>query len=409
LRRSLAAPMRVDFGPFQCGFLSSPSGMTSIVPPRPRVGVSLPMGVKVPPATKELSVPWTKNEEELLRACILAKGTNWMLAARTLTGLQDIETVSIQVPRVKSVARAGRSCREHWHVMARNDPMIARELRQAERFQREKANHRFGQLESTDSVARLQAEGPGSMGLMANGPSSQDKVVKREFLLPSQLPRARPLDVVASQTGVSPKAGVAGEATSGEKEDAEMGNAPDSTVTAHKRRSFSAIVAARGKTVRIPRTIPGVQSGSAPTIAPSHPSHMQAVQKSVTAKWSGGRTDMWPLQFLDAADRHRVPLPGPPQRVMQSSSSSRNHGSAAPPGGRPNFSSGSHRMPTSVPQQQQQQQQRVQHPLANSASVGSTRVLSSSAATMQSFAPPSSRPTGRPHSDDNNTKGTPKK
>jgi hypothetical protein len=386
LRRSLAAPIRVDFGPFQCGFLSSPSGMTAVVPPRPRGGVSLPMGVKVPPATKELSVPWTKNEEDLLQSCILRKGTNWMLAARTLTGLQDIETVSIQIPRVKPVARAGRSCREHWHVMARNEPMIARELRQAERFQREKANHRFGQIESTFEVKRLKAEGIGSAGPMASGPSSQKIDAGREFLIPA--PRRGTSAVVASHISHKP-----GEAISEGKEDAGMDSPPASSVTAHKRRSFSAISTARAKTVRIPRTIPGVQSGSAPTIAPSHPSHMQAVQKSVTAKWSGGRTDMWPLQFLDAADRHRQPLPSTSQRIQ--SSSSRNHGSSAA-SGRPNFSSASHRMPTSGPQ-------RPHSSVTANVPHGSTRVSTSSAATMQSFAPPSSRPR---HSDDK--KGTPK-
>jgi hypothetical protein len=39
---------------------------------------------------------------------------------------------------------------------------------------------------------------------------------------------------------------------------------------------------------------------------PSHPSHMQSVQASVAAQWSSGRTEMWPLQILDFADKQRA-------------------------------------------------------------------------------------------------------
>eukprot|EP00977_Amphora_coffeiformis_P005970 scaffold1271_cov167-Amphora_coffeaeformis.AAC.5 len=357
LRKSLSAPHRVDFGPFQSGFLSSPTGMTAIVPPRPRSGVSLPMGVKVPPPMKELHVPWTDQEEKSLQDCVLRFGTNWMLAARSLSGVQDVETVSRQSPGVRPVARAGRSCREHWHAMARKEASLARELRQAERLQREKANHRF-RKEDYSSERRVEFER-----------KKRSEGNKGDFDVPSTTDFFVPLSV-------SPK-------------DSKMADANEPLNEAipvpRKRRSFSAIAAARTKKVQLSRTIPGVQNGSPPTISPSHPSHMQAVQKSATAKWSGGRTDMWPIQFLDAADRHR----NPPQSAVsqqrgQPAPPARNHGSSSTSvtSVRPAYPPGAHRMPPPVAT-------RPATVPVPSVPVASSRP--STNVTMQSFAPPSSK------------------
>lgn len=73
-----------------------------------------------------------------------------------------------------------------------------------------------------------------------------------------------------------------------------------------KRRSFSAISIARSRRQVFPITIPGMDMGGnqAGHPVPSHPSHMQSVQRSVAAH-SSGRTEMWPLQILDLADRQR--------------------------------------------------------------------------------------------------------
>jgi len=349
----LSAPFRVDFGPFQCGFLSSPTGMTAIVPPRPRIGVSLPMGVKVPSPMKELHVPWTDQEEKFLQDCVLRFGTNWMLASRVLSGVQDVETVSRQSPGIRPVARAGRSCREHWHVMARKEPNLARELRQAERLQREKASQHFGKQDYS-SERRVQFK----RNTRFEGDECDfDTSTAVDFFVPLSVP----------------------------PEDSKMTDANEilneASPVPRKRRSFSAIAAARTKKVQLSRSIPGVQSGSPPTISPSHPSHMQAVQKSATAKWSGGRTDMWPIQFLDAADRHRnSPQPVVSQRV-QPAPSVRNHGSSST-SVRPAYPPAPHRMPPPVA------------PRTATVPVPSVPVAPSrpsASATMKSFAPPSSK------------------
>jgi hypothetical protein len=73
-----------------------------------------------------------------------------------------------------------------------------------------------------------------------------------------------------------------------------------------QKRMFTSISLAKTKKQIIPMTIPGVVSGSPPTLVPSHPSHMQAVQESLSAQMSSGRTEMWPLQILDFADTQRA-------------------------------------------------------------------------------------------------------
>lgn len=73
-----------------------------------------------------------------------------------------------------------------------------------------------------------------------------------------------------------------------------------------KPKRFHALLAAKAKKQVVPLSIPGGASASPPPMSPSHPSHMQSVQASVAASWTNGRTEMWPLQLLDAADRQRA-------------------------------------------------------------------------------------------------------
>lgn len=355
LRRSLSAPCRVDFGPFQSGFLSSPSGMTAIVPPRPRGGVSLPMGVKVPPPTKDLHVTWSESEEKALRECVLRFGSNWMLAARTLSGFQDAETVSQQSPGIRPVPRAARSSREHWHIMVRKDPNLARDLRHTERLQREKASHRFDQIDLDLVVKKVSLEHNETKETDGEG-----DVKVKGFLLPSVSKSIEDTD---------------------EEKNADHHELQNDPGMARKRRSFRSITAAKTKRIQIPRTIPGVQSGSQPTTSPSHPSHMQAVQKSPSSKWSSGRTDMWPIQFLDAADRHRnPPLQSSTQHRAQAPS--RPQGSTSTSNGRPAYPQPPHRAPSSGSQRPP--------PMPGTSGAAPARPASSTA-TMQSFAPPASK------------------
>jgi hypothetical protein len=318
LRRSLVAPCRVDFGPFQIGFISSPSGMTAIAPPRPRPGVSLPMGVKVPQPGREQNLPWTVKEDEELHRCAVRFGTNWILAARLLSGYDDVVLVSRQAPGTRRLPRAARSCREHWQVLARNNPLLANEVRQSERLQRE--NGAFKPEEQTGEVvsyrrAALPASSP--FGEVTES-SVTGKLVEEFLIMPATdthgeqkrkdeknaLPPADDV-IVSDDAKQSPGSKVTGsEEPLGMDIEASSDEKPESPTK--KRRSFSAIVAARANRKTAPMAIPGMGDGNQPTVAPSHPSHLQSVQSSIAASWTNARTDMWPLQLLDAADRQRA-------------------------------------------------------------------------------------------------------
>jgi hypothetical protein len=71
------------------------------------------------------------------------------------------------------------------------------------------------------------------------------------------------------------------------------------------RRSFASFHAASLKKYEVPINIPGVAAGQKPSISTPHPSHQQSLQDAVAAQSTGGRTEMWPLQILDLADKQK--------------------------------------------------------------------------------------------------------
>jgi hypothetical protein len=96
-RASQISPCRVDFGPFQTGFLSMPSGMTSIAQPRARPGVSLPMGVKISSIPKDQSpVDWSAKNDAALQRSLIRFGMNWNLAAGSLRCFQEFRFVPLE-------------------------------------------------------------------------------------------------------------------------------------------------------------------------------------------------------------------------------------------------------------------------------------------------------------------------
>ena len=287
LRRSLSSPCRVDFGPFKSGFLYLPSGMTATAPPRPSVGVTLPMGVKLPPTSKDQIIPWTPREEVLLKKTVLRFGTNWALASRALSGLQDLVTVTRQPQGSQCFPRASKSCKEHWQILTRNDSSLGTEAKKVERRQRETFTVTFPESYALDVRHEI------------IGGDAKDKTEKTgtESKKPSVLVTIVPsdnIDVTTSTADVDNLGLLHGSSS--------MSAEP----TVGKRRTFSAISSARKKLQSGPSVIPGITDGASPNIAHSHPSHMQSVQSSVASSWTGGRTEMWPLQFLDASDRFRA-------------------------------------------------------------------------------------------------------
>ncbi|KAL7563718.1 hypothetical protein ACA910_020408 [Epithemia clementina (nom. ined.)] len=303
LHRSLSAPTRVDFGPFKSGFLYLPSGMTAISPPRPSVGVTLPMGVKLPQTIKDQLVPWTVQEEVLLKSTIMRFGTNFTLSSRVLSGLQDVLTVSRQPQVVRNVSRAAKSCKDHWQILTRSDPGLAMEVKRVERTQRESSTLKF--CEPYEPHVRHE--------IVGTRHDTSDMTGGRQSVLVLLVSKE-----TSDEVSMTTKETSEGLGTPGEK-------GCSSQADVARRRSFSAIASARKKIQEGPNAIPGITEGGSQNIAPSHSSHMQSVQSSVASSWTSGRTEMWPLQFLDAADRFRA------SQAQQQTAASTSAPSRSPP------------------------------------------------------------------------------
>jgi hypothetical protein len=261
--RSYVAPHRVDFGPFQAGFLSLLSGMTSAPPFRPRAGVCLPMGVKIP-AQRDLPFPaWSSGQSSRLHTAVERYGLNWVLISGVLCGYHDIGSWLAR----NQVPRSPRDCRDHWQRASAADLN-----------------------ESSISVPADLVCDPG----VRYDVNVQDSM--KDLHLPSAVTFLNP--TVASESGVD-----------------STGNAPTASA-AHSNtkaldppRRFGRVMAAKSLRQSVTIAIPGLGSdGSLPQIVASHPSHMQAVQTSAASAWSSGRTEMWPLQLLDSAERYKNSL-----------------------------------------------------------------------------------------------------
>lgn len=277
-RRSLSSPSRVDFGPFRSGFLCSTSGMGGRSPTRSRIGVSLPMGVKVSYSiADEHESMWSPEEDRLLKMAVARFGLNWSVIARSLSGhsgfLIGDDGKSIVRQAIKS-ARASRQCRDRWHSLLRSQPALAAEIRQSEKSRRDRHAARdcasihleaSTSIRSSTVVGKMKVEGP-------------DLLAKASFFK-----NMDEMDV-ENDTSVSGR-----------------------TKQLSRKPALSRIKAALTKRQTIPLVLPGIPpGGQSNQPVPSHPSHMQSVQSSVAAQWSNGRTELWPLQILDCADKHRA-------------------------------------------------------------------------------------------------------
>jgi hypothetical protein len=255
LRRAMNSPCRVDFGPFQCGFLAQPSGAIATAPPRHHQGISLPMGVKIN-QREQTNAEWTEELDELLQGAVARFGMNWILISSTLSGFRQPISSESSI----SVRKASRSCRERWQFMLRSQPSLAKESLSSDK-----------PAEDDCMTERVELEKSAALKVGA-------ACFDIEFLVPASTgspaetePKQPVVDVVSSEV-------------------------------AHKRSllRFQAAKALKYHTLPI---------GDVPPAVPVHPSHAQTVQTAtavIAGFSSSGRTEMWPLQLLDGIDRHRA-------------------------------------------------------------------------------------------------------
>jgi hypothetical protein len=327
LQQSLVAPSRVDFGPFQGGFLASLSGMTNISTPRSRLGVSLPMGVKVPQVLHEERQPsWTEWEDKKLQECAFRFGMNWIIVARSLSGFDDI-VISSTPDRANagSTAKGGpghqrsaRNCYDRWQELVRLNPSLANEAGVAERGLQENALIESSGIPSS-SANRFGLPVAEEARDTTSGNSKTTQRQQLCFIFPAGLvsgedakPSTEPIkggpskDISTAPTQTL-KMDVDGEQQNSRAMDIDpASDEKPRSLSTLQPRTFGSILAAKTKTQVMPMAIPGVVPGSQPSFVASHPSHAQSVQTSVAASWTNGRTEMWPLQFLDVAEKQRA-------------------------------------------------------------------------------------------------------
>jgi len=311
LHRSLCAPCRVDFGPFRGGFLPSPSGMTSIAPPRSRIGVSLPMGVKVPTVQPEQPhFAWSDDEDRALRDCAARYGMNWILAARHISGFDDVavsnqSAIASDRPHNQ---RSARSCRDRWQALARMDPVLTKEVRRSEKvFCEITPIGDSGLPEALEGGSRYAAPmlAQSTLSSRADQKLVSAAGTSAALLFPSEsnIGISKGNDT-SNQTAVEDSKKLKVTSTS-EVDAMGVDVAIKGWPTGTPKKTFQSLSSSMEKKHVIPVTIPGVPAGSQPSFVASHPSHLQSVQTSIAASWTNGRTEMWPLQLLDVTDKQR--------------------------------------------------------------------------------------------------------
>ena len=340
LHRSLSGPSRVDFGPFHGGFLPVVSGLTGISPPRSRIGISLPMGVKVPSVLQQqhLQHTWSDVDDQRLRECTARYGMNWILVARVLTGFDDV-VIASAVDRTIVDAnispfrfrqqRSARGCRDRWQALVRNDLTLAKGARKNEQGTRENKslNATIVSAEASSATRLVERKADQSSSTSFLFPSaslqaqktspSTEKSAKATILESSEMDVD---DVEGIETAVKPV----------------VDSARKMDVDKPRKKKYGSMMAARSKVQVIPMTIPGVPPGSQASFVASHPSHPQSVQSSIAAAWTNGRTEMWPLQFLDVAEKQRAATAAASSPSL--SGGSRGSSRARAPGGVPSRS-----------------------------------------------------------------------
>jgi hypothetical protein len=299
LSRSHSSPCRVDFGPFGSGFLSSTSGMAGLSPNRSRLGVSLPMGVKVANSSHDQKqTSWSLEEDTLLKAAVIRFGMNWIIIARALSGHQGFLIGSNGadiIRRITPSSRSSRQCRDRWHTLLRTQPSLANEARMSEKMLQE------SYLKITQAAVEKRR------GETLRSSRVQGALIQKN------------LDLLAHSSIFEDE----------DKMDAHetpSAQANKSSSENSAKKSFAKLKASMAKHQVIPLVLPGIPPGGQPNQpVPSHPSHMQSVQSSVAAQWSNGRTELWPLQILDCADKHRAATLASTQRAGEMKA-------ASPPG-----------------------------------------------------------------------------
>jgi hypothetical protein len=269
---SLCMPCRMNFGPFHAGFLASPTGMTCISATKNRVGISLPMGVKVSSTFNSSfnDVVWTPSQDKQLIRTVQKFGFNWNMVAKSQACFNEFRYV---YDSQSASRRISRTCRERWQALSKLNPLLDANDDQRHKIFRQRIDLPAG------SDVGICIEGP---SFAAGNRKDQAVVV---FVPETALLGKQPNDT--------------------EKPARNETMSVDQSKADGPKRIFKAFNKSKSLAMMQKVTIPGVATEK-PSIGPSHPSHAQSVEEAVTALGTTGRSEMWPLQLL-VANTKRAP------------------------------------------------------------------------------------------------------
>jgi len=196
---------------------------------------------------------------------------NWHLVA---SNLRDAN---------KLLSRSAEECRERWYLLAKSNPALYNEMREGR------------QADASGASLKRPTDTRGT---------KQKSIVYRRISQDNDTPMETDEEEQDNiPTPLLPKRAALNACLAPDIITQHTANAPGGEPK--KRRSFSVFRAASLKRQDVPMPIPGIVAGQKPSLSTPHPSHQQSLQAAVAVLSTGGRTEMWPLQILDLADKQK--------------------------------------------------------------------------------------------------------
>lgn len=240
-----------NFAPFSSGFIPEDESEKSDLFVSSYTGINLPMGVKVPRRHKGFSVllsnndSWIERDGRRLDECVQRFGRNWHLASQILSCSSFDSNVKL------SGVRSARQCNEKWDLSMKQSKRVSSDVFSGEADPMQE-NNKINVAQDEDSSGSSQL----SSIVMRNELKVGFKTASQKPPMKDQLGRLK---------------------------------------TARLKRQI------------VPLTVPG---GGSNTAIQTHSSHLQSVQNAVnmassTSGLPPAKLEMWPLQFLDVAEKQR--------------------------------------------------------------------------------------------------------
>eukprot|EP00559_Dactyliosolen_fragilissimus_P007515 CAMPEP_0184869828 /NCGR_PEP_ID=MMETSP0580-20130426/35444_1 /TAXON_ID=1118495 /ORGANISM="Dactyliosolen fragilissimus" /LENGTH=1131 /DNA_ID=CAMNT_0027371567 /DNA_START=896 /DNA_END=4291 /DNA_ORIENTATION=- len=284
------------FGPFNISYIQQfAPNFNKLTKPRIRDGIGLPMGVKIPQHSKDatdgsnpLSIShneeWTDDESKYLIKYANGFGSNWHVVSHAITynhgGGISINSACHDRALRCSAIRSARQCREKYESLP-DDLKLSPESE--DEFQNKDIPYYSPSLKS-----QINLRPENILSLSSSGDTSNNNTPSKFEINTSII-----LDPKNTIPSIRKR-----------KYDLDRNT--------HIKEAFKRLKKSSTKRQCITLTIPGVNTGSKEISIqqPSHPSHAQSVQAAVAqSAGSSGlipkRPEMWPLQFLDLAEKQK--------------------------------------------------------------------------------------------------------